>query len=276
MDSITATSAKIMQGNLSERVPVTRRNDEFDSLAGNLNEMLDRIEQLMQGLKDVTDNVAHDLKTPLTRLRSRAEAATREDADVEIMRTALQATITESDQLIRIFNALLMIARVEAGAPASAFSDLDLSEVAADVVELYVPVAEDKGFELKAHIEPEVRLHTNRALISQALINLVENAIKYAGGPKENGPIEVTLSRTGTSVCLCVSDKGPGIPDRDRERVLDRFVRLEKSRTEPGSGLGLSLASAVAHLHKGRLNLTNNNPGLRACIELPVLPTQVT
>lgn len=269
IDSITGTSTKIMSGNLSERVPVTRRNDEFDRLATSLNAMLDRIEQLMQGLKEVTGNVAHDLKTPLTRLRNNAESALRDGAGPEQKQKALETTIAESDQLIRTFNALLMIARVEAGTPSGAFAELDISEVVNDVADLYAPVAEDAGLELRTDAPPGIKLRANRELIGQALVNLIENAIKYApAGGAGAGRIAIAARDEGAHIVIEVCDNGPGIPEADRERVVERFVRLEKSRTEPGSGLGLSLVSAVAHLHKGRFRIEDNGPGVRAVLEL--------
>ena len=269
IDSISGTSAKIMSGALSERVPVTRRHDEFDELAKDLNAMLDRIEQLMQGMKEVTDNVAHDLKTPLTRLRNKAESALREGRTPEQLREALETTIAESDQLIRTFNALLMIARVEAGTPSGALELTDISAVAEDVAELYQPVAEDAGLALDVSIAPEVKLRANRELIGQALVNLLENAIKYAQRDDGEGRISLSVERAGGRIRISVADNGPGIPEGDREHVVKRFVRLEKSRTEPGSGLGLSLVSAVAHLHGGAFTLSDNAPGLCACLDLP-------
>ncbi|GHA29158.1 two-component sensor histidine kinase [Devosia pacifica] len=270
IDTIGATSAKIMSGNLSERVPVTPRNDEFDGLATNLNAMLDRIEQLLQGLKEVTDNVAHDLKTPLTRLRNQAESALRPTADDEQRRQALEATIAESEKLIRTFNALLMIARAEAGAPSGAFAEVDISAVVADVADLYTPLAEDSGMSLVTRIEPDVTLRSNRELLGQAVVNLIDNAIKYLASeePRE-GRIEVGVERGVAGVRIVVSDNGPGIQEEDRQRVLQRFVRLEKSRTEPGSGLGLALVDATARLHGGTFRLEDNAPGVRAIIELP-------
>ncbi|MBJ3785185.1 sensor histidine kinase [Devosia sediminis] len=270
IDTIQQTSTKIMSGNLSERVPVTRRNDEFDALAANLNAMLDRIEQLLQGLKEVTDNVAHDLKTPLTRLRSQAEAALRDTASPETREKALETVIGESDRLIRTFNALLMIARVEAGAPSGALADIDVSAIVADMAELYGPVAEDEGIAIEARIEPGVTLKANRELIGQAMVNLLENAVKYAKPETgDGGRVEVELKRVSGKVRIVVADNGPGIPEADRKRVLERFVRLEKSRSEPGSGLGLSLVNAVARLHGGTLTIEDNAPGVRAVIELP-------
>lgn len=273
IDSITATSGKIMSGSLSERIPVTRRNDEFDQLALSLNAMLDRIEQLMQGLKDVTDNVAHDLKTPLTRLRNRAEAAMRDGRNPEELRTALETTITESDQLIRTFNALLLIARAEAGTPSGALVETDISAVVADVAELYAPVAEDAGMALESDIDEGLKLRANRELIGQALVNLLENAIKYAPSEGRDGRIGIRASAEHGRLRIEVADNGPGIPEEDRRHVVERFVRLEKSRTEPGSGLGLSLVSAVARLHGGELRLEDNTPGLRAVLDLPLVHT---
>ncbi|WP_338722986.1 HAMP domain-containing sensor histidine kinase [Devosia sp. XK-2] len=270
IDTIQQTSTKIMSGNLSERVPVTKRNDEFDALATNLNAMLDRIEQLLQGLKEVTDNVAHDLKTPLTRLRNQAEAALRDTASVETREQALETVIAESDRLIQTFNALLMIARVEAGAPSGALSEVNISDIVADVAELYGPVAEDEGIVVETNIEGGISLKANRELVGQAMVNLLENAIKYAR-PEDGTPgrIVVDLAAEAGKVRICVADNGPGIPEPDRKRVLERFVRLEKSRSEPGSGLGLSLVNAVARLHGGTFTIDDNAPGVRAVLEIP-------
>jgi signal transduction histidine kinase len=271
IDAINATSSVIIAGHLSERVPITGSNDEFDGLAANLNAMLDRIEDLMQGMKEVTDNVAHDLKTPLTRLRNQAESALRDGAGKEEQRSALETTISESDKLIRTFNALLMIARAEAGAPSGAFAEVDVSAVAEDVAELYGPVAEDDDMALETEITPDIRLRGNRELLGQALVNLVENSIKYwepnVAGDK--GRIAVSVKAGQGRVLIVVADNGPGIPEVDRQRVLERFVRLEKSRSEPGSGLGLSLVAAVARLHHGSFRIEDNGPGVRAVMDLP-------
>ncbi len=275
IDTINATSKKIMSGNMAERVPITKRNDEFDELATGLNEMLDRIELLMQGLKEVTDNVAHDLKTPLTRLRNRAEGALRADRTDADHQAALEATIVESDQLISTFNALLLIARIEAGSQSDALTQVDVSKTVEDVCELYGPVIEDAGGELLLEIEPQINLNANRELLSQALVNLLENTIKYAlsgeetGEEKHNAPVRVSLRRQGDQVLIAVSDCGPGIPSEDRKRVLERFVRLEKSRTKQGSGLGLALVSAVARLHKGTFEIQDAQPGVKALMSLP-------
>lgn len=270
IDTIQQTSSKIMSGNLSERVPVTGRDDEFDALATNLNAMLDRIEQLLQGLKEVTDNVAHDLKTPLTRLRNQAEAALRDTASAESREKALETVIAESDRLIQTFNALLMIARAEAGAPSGALTEINVSDIVADVAELYGPVAEDEGIAIETEIEPGVTLKANRELVGQAMVNLLENAVKYAKPETgEPGRIGITLRREPGRVRIIVADNGPGIPQQDRKRVLERFVRLEESRSEHGSGLGLSLVNAVARLHGGTFVVEDNAPGVRAVMDLP-------
>ena len=276
INTINQTSDEIRSGNLSKRVPVTKRNDEFDQLANGLNDMLDRIEQLMQGLKEVTDNVAHDLKTPLTRLRNRAEAALREGRTDEEYVAALESTIVESDRLISTFNGLLLIARLEAGSKTQALSPLDLSQVVADVGELYAPVVEDAGGVLQIQVHDGITLNANRELLAQALVNLLENAIKYAlntgsanAGDRDE-KITLSLKSKANEVQLVVADHGPGIPLADRNRVLERFVRLEKSRTETGSGLGLALVSAVVQLHKGSFTIEDNKPGVRAVIRFPV------
>lgn len=272
IDTISSTSRKIMSGNLSERVPVTRRNDEFDALAKSLNLMLDRIEQLMQGMKEVTDNVAHDLKTPLTRLRNQAESALRDGQGETVQRQALETTIEESDKLIKTFNALLLIARAEAGTPTGAMADIDLSAVVADVAELYGPLAEDEGLVIETDIAPKLHVLGNRELLGQALVNLIENALKYYEPVGDtSGRILVRLRRDTDRILIEVADNGAGIPPEDRDRVVERFVRLEKSRTEPGSGLGLSLVGAVASMHHGRLRIEDNAPGVRAIIDLPAV-----
>ncbi len=274
IDAMTLTAQSIMAGDLSGRLPVARTDDELDRLALNVNAMLDRIESLMRGLKEVSDNVAHDLRTPLTRLRNRCEEALRNAKGEGDYRAALEATIGESEELIRTFNALLMIARAESGEARDGMSEFDAAEIAQDVSELYEPLAEEKGIDLKVDAA-SAPIRGNRELVSQALANLVDNAIKYAEGKPANGTkseITVTADTKGDRIELAVRDTGPGIPAPDRDRVVDRFVRLEQSRTQPGSGLGLSLAAAVARLHGGSLRLEDNAPGLKATIDLPRAP----
>ncbi|MBR0788249.1 HAMP domain-containing protein [Bradyrhizobium manausense] len=276
IDAMSGTAHRIMTGDLSERLPVGRSGDELDRLAENLNAMLERIEALMSGLKEVSDNIAHDLKTPLTRLRNRAEEALAKSGCETDYRAALERTIEESDGLIRTFNALLMIARAESGQARGNMDDFDAADVAGGIHELYEPLAEDDGMTLKVKTQA-APLHGNRELISQALANLVENAIKYGKPAQSAGTVvsmdarQITIEakREGDQVLLSVTDRGPGIPEADRKHVVERFVRLEASRTMPGSGLGLSLASAVATLHGGELRLGDAQPGLVATLLLP-------
>ena len=273
IDAMTGTAQTIMAGDLSGRLPVAGTGDELDRLADNVNAMLERIEALMRGLKEVSDNIAHDLKTPLTRLRNRCEQALRSAMGETSYRAALESTIAESDDLIRTFDALLMIARAESGQARDNMTEFDASEIARDVGDLYEPVADEKGIALKIDAPAAAPVRGNRELVSQALANLIDNAIKYAGpSGKVNGiPAEIVVraGNDGERITLSVADRGPGIPDADRGRVVERFVRLEQSRSEPGSGLGLSLASAVARLHGGELKLEDNHPGLRTTIALP-------
>ena len=283
IDAMTGTTQRIMAGDLSGRLPVGRSGDELDRLAENLNAMLERIEALMMGLKEVSDNIAHDLKTPLTRLRNRAEEALATSGSEAEYRCALERTIEESDGLIRTFNALLMIARAESGQARDNMDDFDAADVANGIHELYEPLAEDGGMTLRVKTV-STPLHGNRELISQALANLVENAIKYgkpapsavplsagavAGGKEAQKEILIEARRDGDQVLLSVTDHGPGIPEADRKHAVERFVRLDASRTQPGSGLGLSLASAVATLHGGELRLGDAYPGLTATLAIP-------
>jgi signal transduction histidine kinase len=274
VDAMTETTRQIMEGDLTGRLPIAGTGDELDRLAGNLNDMLERIEALMHGLKEMSDNIAHDLKTPLTRLRNRCEEALRLAEDESQYRLALESTIEESEALIRTFNALLMIARAESGQARDGMVDVDAAEIARGVGELYEPLADDKGIQLRVDAPAAAPVHGNRELISQALANLVDNAIKY-GAPDRtemNGAepeIVIKAAPDGERILLTVADAGRGIPAADRGRVVERFVRLEQSRSKPGSGLGLSLASAVARLHGGELKLEDNQPGLRTVISLP-------
>ena len=273
IDGMTATSERIMTGDLTGRLPVAGSGDEFDRLANSLNTMLERIEGLMAGVKHVSDNIAHDLKTPLTRLRNQAEEALRSARNEGDYRSALEATIEESDALIRTFDALLMISRAEAGEVRSHMVDFDAAEATQSVAELYEPLAEEKGLSLVVNAAPPLPAHGNRELVGQALANLLDNAIKH-GEPAESGAGDVTIETRadGPRVLFIVSDRGPGIPETDRTRVLERFVRLEASRSRPGAGLGLSLAAAVARLHSGELRLEDNAPGLRVTLAIPGQP----
>jgi signal transduction histidine kinase len=271
---ITGTADTIMAGDFSRRIPLSTRHDEFDHLSGRLNGMLERIEQLMGGLKEVSDNIAHDLKTPLNRLRNRAEAAPRDTSPPGKFdgghTAALGRVIEDADELIKTFNALLLIARLEAGSIADSFETFDLGALVADVGELYEAVAEDAGVAFHMPPPPPVMVRANRQLIGQALANLIDNAMKYGVPAAEGRQPEITLQLTASvaMIELSVADRGPGIPVADRERVLRRFVRLDQSRSKSGTGLGLSLVAAVARLHGGVIRLEDHAPGLRIVLAL--------
>ena len=237
-----------MGGDLTRRVPMQGAGDEFDDLAQNLNHMLDRIERLLHGMREVSDNVAHDLRSPLNRLRNRLElAAMRHSPDSDTARD-IDAAVQETDRLIGTFNSLLLIAEAEAGSVREVMQEISLTDVIEGVCELYCPLAEEKNLAFSVHIPPEGALiRGNRNLVSQALANLVDNAIKYTPA---GGHIFVALENHEDESTLVVADNGPGIAPEDRERVTQRFVRLESSRNSPGTGLGLSLAAAVARLHE--------------------------
>lgn len=272
---INDTSRSIMAGDLSLRIPLAGSGDEIDDLARSLNAMLERIEQLMLSLREVSDNIAHDLKTPLNRLRNRAEAALRDDRGSTAWREGLERTIEQADDVIKTFNALLLIARLEAGALSGNTETFDLATLARDVAELYEPVAEEAGLSLRIEVEASPLVTANRQLVGQAIANLIDNAIKYAprdpavAAARPDAGVLVRLASTPDGAAIVVADRGPGIPAGDRERVLKRFVRLEASRTRPGTGLGLSLVAAVARLHGGTLRLADNDPGLRVVLTLP-------
>jgi signal transduction histidine kinase len=272
VDDMTETTRTIMAGDLNGRLALAGTGDELDRLAENLNAMLDRIGELLIGLKEVSDNIAHDLKTPLTRLRNKADEALRTAQTREQLRAALESTIEESDNLIRIFNALLMIARLEAGGARETMTDFDAAEVTRGVAELYEAAAEEAGLPLQVSADGALPVHGSRELVGQALANVVDNALKYgASGPATTlHPITIEARQQGGQAVIAVADRGPGIPEAERGRVLERFVRLEGARSRPGFGLGLSLAAAVARLHGGALRLEDNQPGLRIVLSLPM------
>jgi signal transduction histidine kinase len=267
VEQVNRTSERVMAGNLSDRVPLHGTSDEFDQLAANLNRMLDQIERLMTAMREVTDDVAHDLKTPLSRLRTGLERALAEPAAGSRQNEAIRAAIDEADRLLATFNALLSIAELESGARSDQTEPVDLSEIARSAAELYEPVAEERGFSLSVATEPGATIRGDRHLLSQALANLLDNALKYAGG----GEIGIRVFCDDEHAVLEVADRGPGVPEADRESVFDRFVRLEPSRTTPGNGLGLSVVRAIVRRHQGMIALEDNRPGLRARLEFPRL-----
>jgi len=273
LDQINRTAGQIFAGDFSRRVPVTKAQDEFDTLADSLNRMLDRIERLMKGVRDVTDSVAHDLRTPLNRLRNRLEETQRHLDPNGKEALEIEAAMRETDQIIATFNALLLIAEADAGVQRGAMARIDLAPLSDDVAELYAPLAEEKGITLEIKPSGATLIEGNRSLISQALANLIDNAIKYT---PPGGHVSVWPSMTPDGVDLIVADTGPGIPAAERARVVERFVRLEASRNSPGTGLGLSLVAAVARLHGASLILDDNAPGLRAIIRFPRSPARGT
>jgi signal transduction histidine kinase len=272
MDEMARRTKAIMAGDLSQRLALEGSGDEFDRLSGHINDMLARIDELVQAMREVSDNIAHDLRTPLTRLRNHAEAALRDASSGAGHRSGLERVIEEADDLIKTFNALLLIARLESGAVEDTMQVIDLGGVVEDVSELYHPVAEEAGLSLSTAADHGLGVRANRHLLGQAIANLVDNAIKYSAGSAARpgtGLVTLAAARSGDRVEVSVIDGGPGIGQLDRMRATKRFVRLEKSRSKPGTGLGLSLVAAVAKLHAGSLRFEDNHPGLRAILSLP-------
>jgi signal transduction histidine kinase len=228
--------------------------------------MLDEIQRLMGGIRHVSDNIAHDLRTPLTRLRHKLETLSDESLTDVDRQTKIEESIAAADQLLVTFSALLRIARIEAGGYQLQLSDIDLGELIRDAAELYEALIEEKRLKLDVRVDGRPTIHGDRDLIFQAVANLIDNALKFTPA---GGKIEVSASEAGGQTFLRVADTGPGIPAEDRGTVIKRFHRLENSRSTPGSGLGLSLVSAVAKMHQAVLELSNNAPGLKACLIFP-------
>ena len=272
IDQVSKSSVRIMAGDKTERLPISGSRDEFDRLSENLNHMLDRIHRLDDGLKQMSDNIAHDLKTPITRLRNKADVALSLKGKTREREKTLEAIIADCDQIVRTFDSLLMISRVESGATVVKMSEIDLVALINDLHELYEAVAEEAGigFELVPTERPKVLVTGNRELLSQAISNLIDNAIKYGKTESGDAAIQLSMNCDATNCRISVSDNGPGISVDERKRVRERFVRLDKSRTLEGNGLGLSLVEAIVQLHGGRLDLDDNKPGLIATLVLPV------
>lgn len=263
IEAISETSRDIIEGDLGRRVPVTSAGDEFDNLAGSINAMLDRIEALMNDLRQVTTDIAHDMRTPLTRLRQRLELAQRSSVDAEALHETLAVTVRDIDSILGIFGALLRIAEIDSGARKSAFKNLDFSELLYTVVELYRPAAEDKQQTLHDDIARNLAIRGDHEMLTQLFANLLENAVRHA---PQGAKIALIARSVDSSIDVVVSDNGAGIPVEMRGKVLQRFYRLENSRTSPGNGLGLSLAAAIVKLHEAVLTLSDNNPGL--CVKV--------
>jgi len=260
VDAIARTTHSIIRGDLSQRLPMQGIGDEFDRVAESVNQMLNQIEHLSKGMRTVIDSVAHDLRGPITRLRSHVELTFSNPPSIDSYRQALDTALTETERLHHTVNTLLHIAQAEAGTLAIEMERVDLSAVARDVADLYQPLAEERGLCLIMDATANIHILGHRELLSHAVANLIDNAIKYT---PQGGAIGLTVSAVGPRATVTVADTGPGVSPEDRERVLQRFVRLEASRTTPGSGLGLSLVTAVAQLHEAELRLSDNTPGLR-------------
>jgi signal transduction histidine kinase len=266
IDQVNSTAARILRGHLERRIPVTGSGDEFDELAQNLNAMLDHIDRLVNSMRQVTDDVAHDLRRPLARLRNRLDVTLLERRDSATYRQSLEETRADVEDVLKTFNALLEIAQAESGHFRGVMEYLDLSALATELAEMYSDFLDQQGQSLSTRIEDGIRVYGNRQLLAQMVSNLIENAHKYAG---DGARVRLELRREGASVLLSVADNGPGIPEDRIENVLQRFVRLDGARSTAGSGLGLSLVKAIAQLHGAELTLDGNAPGLIVSLRFP-------
>jgi signal transduction histidine kinase len=269
IESINATSREIMRSGLGERIPLRGTGDEWDGLAHNLNSMLDRIQELMESVRQVSDNVAHDLRTPLTRMRGRLEKGCNLRLDLSQYQTLVNDTVIELDEVLRTFSSILRISQIEMRNQRVGFRDIDLTQIAREVVELFDAAAEEKSVKLQFVGGAPVSVVADRDLLFDALSNLVDNAIKH--GSNADGII-VEVTHVADGAVVAVADHGPGIPVEERKNVLKRFYRLEQSRNSPGSGLGLSLVAAVAGFHEAQIEMADNAPGLRVELHFPGSP----
>jgi signal transduction histidine kinase len=266
IESINATSRAIMETGLGRRIPLRGTRDEWDHLAQNLNSMLERIESLMAEVKQVSDNVAHDLRTPLARMRGRLEKAGIEKGAFDHDQALISETMADLDDVLRMFSSLTRISQIEAANQTAGFRTVNLSEIATEVAELFDAAAEGKGGRVEVSGDNVVHINADRDLLFDALSNLVDNAIKHG---RDGGVVIMRLDQKDSEAVLLVSDDGPGIPSEEFEHVFKRFYRLERSRSTPGNGLGLSLVAAVAHLHRASIRLFDNAPGLRIELHFP-------
>jgi signal transduction histidine kinase len=265
--NVSATASAIAAGDFAQRVKLSGRGDEFDQLAETINDMLDRIGRLMDGVRQVSNAIAHDLRSPITRARTRLEDAALHARAPEELRAAIERAITDLDGIVAVFQALLRIAEIEAGSRRSAFARFDLAPLLADVAELYSAVAEDRNVTLAVESPDHLPAYGDRELVQQAIANLVDNAVKFS---PPGGTVWLRATAIPASLEIVVADQGPGIPAGDRTRATERFFRGEAARSTPGAGLGLALVQAVAQLHQGSLRLHDAMPGLRATIILPL------
>ncbi|SRR5579875_44012 len=266
IETISLTSREIMAGDLARRIPLNGTGDEFDHLASSLNAMLDRIQSLMKGLEQVSNDIAHDLRTPLTRLRQRLESG-QDAATPAALRTTIAESMADVDDLLDTFGAILRIAQIESGSRKANFARVDVSELLSGLVETYRVVAEERQQTLAARIDPALRVVGDRELLTQMTANLIENAITHT---PPGTAISVEGSRSADALRIVVADSGPGVPPEYRTKVFERFFRLEPSRSAHGNGLGLSLVAAVAELHGATVTLDDNAPGLRAVVSFPI------
>jgi signal transduction histidine kinase len=266
VDAINRVAGEIVQGDLPRRIPLRGTNDELDVLSHHLNQMLDRIQSLMEGMRQVTNDIAHDLRTPLGRLRQRLEGARREAATITEYQHSVEQAIDETDEILETFGALLRIAQIESGSRRARFRTVDLRKVMDTVVEAYVPIAEESGHDLCGELPAGVTVQGDRELLMQLFANLIDDALQHT---PPGSRIELSLNDTRGRPVATVCDTGPGIPEGARTKVLQRFYRLEASRSTPGSGLGLSLVAAIVDLHSIELHLGDNQPGLCVRLDFP-------
>jgi signal transduction histidine kinase len=266
LGNVSVTAAAIAAGDFTQRVKLSGRGDEFDQLAETINDMLDRMARLMEGVREVSNAIAHDLRTPITRARARLEDASAHAATAAELRAAVERATADLDGIVAVFQALLRIAEIEAGSRRAAFTTLDVAPLLADVAELYGAVAEENGIALTVQAPERLPAFGDRELIQQAVANLVDNAVKFSPA---GSAVRLSATQMPTGVEIAVADQGPGIPEADRARAAERFFRGESARNTPGSGLGLALVQAVAQLHGGGLRLADAAPGLIAILSLP-------
>ena len=267
IDAINRTTQAIMDGDLDRRIELVGRGDELDRLSLNLNEMLDRLQALMEGLRQVSNDIAHDLRTPLSRLKQRLEDVQAQDTTQADYRQASELALRDANEALTTFSALLRIAQIEAGTRRSQFTDIDLSELLGDLGATYGPVAEDADKTLRTDLAPAVVIRGDRELLTQMFVNLIENALRHTG---RGASLSLALRVTDGTIVAEVSDDGPGIPADERGKVFRRFYRLERSRSTPGNGLGLALVAAIAELHRIGISLGDNEPGLVVRVTFPL------